>query len=389
MTFIKYAFIAMLLLLIPSFSLQAHNNAKRRTEAINDLNKGKKLLEQGKIISAEKCFADAVCHLDPRDKFQKEMRTRIKLLMAKAKKGRKEFLKQKRIAQYKIAAKMAHDDMKRREKLFGLRRDALVSKMEMHIKQKDYSSAERLGKEILKLDPNNKNVKQTVDFASQQVNNARRDSIANRKADGDAKRRQHNDENYIIQTDVVKFPEDFKKRAAKRKSDKQKNKKEESWRTHLRAKLQQSVKYDFEAQPISEVIRKLEIAYEVAIVVDKDAWRNELGEGEVLVDLQASRLSLETALYWIFQPFDLKVGLKYGTIYVAPGEKHQKDKRIEQYDVRDLVLVVKDFPGIDISLVGDGSGIQVEGQDPEYEGLEVESIVELLEKIIGDAENYE
>jgi hypothetical protein len=377
-----------ILFVTPTFFLSAEN-VKAKTEALVDLKKGQALLKKGDIKTAEKHFSNSLRHLPGPSSFQRQMKRKINHLLKISKARRLEMEKDIRIQQFKVAALTAHQDIKRREQLQGLRMSALVGKMNQHLEDGDFAAAERLGKDIMQLDPNQKSVKQTLNFARKQANIKKRISLAHRKHEGKASEKIFNEENFIIQTDTLRFPKDFREHTAKRTDRRKKEKKEESWRTNLRNKLQQSVKYEFESTPLSEVLKKLEIAYEVAIIVDKDAWAGDLGEGEVLVDLSAGHLSLETALFWLFEPFDLRVGLKYGTIYVAPKDKLKGNKVVKSYDIRDLVLVVPDYVAPSITLGNDGEGTIIEMQEPEYDGFNPDDIIELLESIVESMEEAE
>jgi len=370
-------------------SLPLNANNQKNAEALKELTTGQALLKKGQILAAQKHLAKSLDYLDTKDPFQRNMKLKVQALIKESKARQEKYLKQKRIEQYKIAAQLANHDMERRQKLFSLRRDSLVEKMELHLQNREYKAAENLGREILNLDPKNKRVKQTMTFAQTEAIKQAKTSIVQRKVNGQANQKLFDAKNYIIQANTVEFSKDFREVTEKRKRESDKTKKEESWRTRLRGKLNETVKYNFEAVPVSEVIKKMEIAYDVAIVVDKDAWREALGEGEVLVDLQATRLTLKTALYWIFQPFDLKVGLKYGTIYIAPSENLKDETVVKAYDIRDLVMVIKDYKAVGMTLGDDGEGMIVTEEEPEYDGFDADGIIEILESIIANLDKYE
>lgn len=115
----------------------------------------------------------------------------------------------------------------------------------------------------------------------------------------------------------------------------------------IRARLEhQRVSVDFVATPLRQVMRYLQEAAGVNLVLD----RSVEGRGDLPVTLRVRDLPLKLVLKLALQGHGLVATLDAGVVLVQPREKVEQKVTTRMYDVTDLLHQVEDFPGPTIEL---------------------------------------
>jgi len=112
---------------------------------------------------------------------------------------------------------------------------------------------------------------------------------------------------------------------------------------------QQKVSLDFEEASLSEVIEFIRIISGINIVIDPAVFEDRTEE-ELQITLNVKDLALENALQLILDLKDLKRSFKHSVMMISSPESEKKEFFFKVYDVHDLMFVLEDFPGPEISL---------------------------------------
>jgi len=143
------------------------------------------------------------------------------------------------------------------------------------------------------------------------------------------------------------------------------------WMPELKAKLDQKVSFDFVETPLADVVTFLTTITNATIILDNKSLEN-LQHNEVT--LRVNDMKLSTALEWILKLVNLEYALKEGAIYIGTADAVGGDAQLRLYDVTDVTLEIRDFPG-DLqklrdrvgTTTGTGSGVSTGvGDDWDY-----------------------
>jgi type II secretory pathway component GspD/PulD (secretin) len=95
------------------------------------------------------------------------------------------------------------------------------------------------------------------------------------------------------------------------------------------------------------------------------------------ISIKVQDITLKSVLNLVLKPRQLTYVVKDGVLYLTTQEEANQDVIMEIYDVRDLLYVIPDFPGVDISLATDTIGTNVVDAGPTSEGaaLPLEDLV--------------
>ena len=121
-----------------------------------------------------------------------------------------------------------------------------------------------------------------------------------------------------------------------------KEEKEPPWMDELRVKLTDRVTFDFVETPLRDVVAFLQQITGANIVLDEDAVA-DLPNPEVT--LKVTDMELSQALEWVLGGVDLKYALQGESIYISTEENVGGAPQLKLYDVTDVTLEIKDFPG--------------------------------------------
>ncbi len=154
----------------------------------------------------------------------------------------------------------------------------------------------------------------------------------------------------------------------------------------MKATLENKVlSVDFKDAAFEDVIQFFRAATGVNIVVDPEIYRDHPKEG-LTVTLKVDDLSAGHVLDLILRFKKLGRAFRYGVLFITLPEKAHGKPFMRMYDVRDLTLPLKDFPGVDIELKKDDAGAAFGGFDdglPEPKHYTTEDIVGLIQDNCG------
>ncbi len=161
---------------------------------------------------------------------------------------------------------------------------------------------------------------------------------------------------------------------------------EPAWRLALGAKLQQTVHIRFDAVPFLEVRTFLQEAGHLLLMVDRAALeaRPDLEEAVITLTTPEEGMSLQSVLNLVTRQVGLKWTLRDEAVLVTTEEGLEEPDVLSSYDIQDLRMKLRDFPGPKLGLGGSGPGIQIEdpkGEDGP-EALSEEDILEMIQGVL-------
>ena len=162
-------------------------------------------------------------------------------------------------------------------------------------------------------------------------------------------------ESLIPQTELLVYPEDWKRRAM-RKPREIGAKAADSWVAALKDRLEQRVTFEFQDQPFEEVVAFLRQVTGVNIIVAPSVAAAQAGGGTVTLKVKDMRFG--DALKWILELTSLKMALQDQAIYIS-NEAITGSVVLRMYDVTDLIQQPRDMPGRELaysSASGSGTG---------------------------------
>ena len=141
---------------------------------------------------------------------------------------------------------------------------------------------------------------------------------------------------------------------------------EPPWMPDLKTKLETKVSFDFVETPLQDVVTFLQQITNATIILDA---RSMSGLAAPEVTLKVTEMKLSQALDWILKQVGLQYALKEQAIYIGNAEAVGGDALLKLYDVTDVTLEIRDFPGNLQALrdrvgTSSGGGVSVEGDDP-------------------------
>ena len=146
------------------------------------------------------------------------------------------------------------------------------------------------------------------------------------------------------------------------------------------------VSVDFEDTPLTAAVEYLKQVSGINILIDK-AVRDEREIDETRITLQVNEVSMRSALSLILEFSNLVVRWKHSVLMVTTPSKGRGKPVARMYDVRDITLQMKDFPGPTIKLEASdgsmGSGIPgLDGSDDEDSTPTRDQIMDLLQELM-------
>jgi hypothetical protein len=109
------------------------------------------------------------------------------------------------------------------------------------------------------------------------------------------------------------------------------------------------VSVDFEDRPLDEVVRTLAEISGIDMLVDRTVYEKTSAE-ELTLTIKLNDIALKSALKLILGQRNLGCMYKDGVLLVVPKEALDANVVLRIYDVRDLMMRIKDFPGPEITL---------------------------------------
>lgn len=148
------------------------------------------------------------------------------------------------------------------------------------------------------------------------------------------------------------------------------------------------ISLDFKDTSLNEVIDFLHEVTGINFVLSKTVQEKAKG-GELKVDIKLEDLPLRTALKLLLNLNDLALVYKKGVLMVETKEERGSELSMKLYDVKDLLMKIRDFPGPSLDLkTGEGdAGAPTTGITEPEEGAhpfdDPESLVNIIRNATG------
>jgi type II secretory pathway component GspD/PulD (secretin) len=159
----------------------------------------------------------------------------------------------------------------------------------------------------------------------------------------------------IPQSELLVYPEDWKRRALRKPREIGVGK-EEPWMAAMKDRLEQRVTFEFQDTPFEDVVGFLRQVTGVNIIVAPTVIAAN-GGGSVTLKVRDMRFG--DALKWILELTSLKMALQDQAIFVS-NEVITGSVALRMYDVTDLIQQARDMPGREMAYSsgsgGDGAG---------------------------------
>ncbi|KAF0245671.1 MAG: hypothetical protein FD180_1391 [Planctomycetota bacterium] len=147
------------------------------------------------------------------------------------------------------------------------------------------------------------------------------------------------------------------------------------------------ISLDFKDTNLSEVIDFLHEVTGINFVLSKTVLEKARG-GELKVDIKLEDLPLRTALKLLLELNDLALVYRKGVLMVETKEERGSELDMKMYDVKDLLMKIRDFPGPSLELssgegdAGPTTGI-VEPDEGAHPFDDPESLVNIIRNATG------
>ena len=132
---------------------------------------------------------------------------------------------------------------------------------------------------------------------------------------------------------------------------------EPAWVEGLKATLERKISFDFVETPLRDVVSFLQQITNATIILDENVV-DQLANPEIT--LKVADMKLNIALDWIVEAVDLEYALRDEAIFISNEQAVGGDAKLKLYDVTDVTLEIKDFPG-NLQMLRDRVGTSVGG----------------------------
>lgn len=273
-----------------------------------------------------------------------------------AKKAEKTRQEAERLRQRKQATEVARMRAEKHEQREEMRVEILLRQGRDLLAEARYAEAQSLGERVLALDPLNKEALALRDIAFEagladgSEETAKTSVEETRLTWWDVRKAQ------IPHSDLMVYPDNWAEIIKRElQSIGATEEDEPPWMDGLRRTLQDRVTFDFVETPLRDVVAFLQQITGANIVLDEDAIA-DLANPEVT--LKVSDMKLSQALEWVLGGVDLKYALQGESIYISTEQNVGGASVLKLYDVTDVTLEVKDFPG-NLQMLRDRVGTSV------------------------------
>jgi hypothetical protein len=147
---------------------------------------------------------------------------------------------------------------------------------------------------------------------------------------------------------------------------------------NLGARMKQRLTLDWQDTPLSDVADFLRRVTDANIIIDP-----KLLVKEPTITLKAADMELGAVLSWVTRMAPCSMGYVNGAIYLSQ-EPYQGAAKTKMYDVSDLVLPVRNFPGPDLDIPepgGQGAKL-LPPVDSDKPAPEIDEVEDLLRKVV-------
>lgn len=261
--------------------------------------------------------------LEVRIPAQAERRARIDDLLVQVKRDGVEYARQRELAQVNEMRRRRRAEEQEAANRLRARTTRLLREANFQMAREDYEAAGELYREVLRLDPTNRDVIALRELASEREYRKRRDFLRRQLVRESLASRQRVDDTSLHQTHPVHYPNDDewneirKRRPAHSSLDFADSAPSEL--VAIGEKLNRRITVDFSETPLPDVVQFLRETLGVNMVIDPDLLR-ERSADELSIDLKLVDVEARSALKLMCDLRDLTYRLQNGVVYISARE---------------------------------------------------------------------
>ncbi len=361
---------------------------EKRLEIDNAFRDGIRQMEDRRYEDAQTTFEqvqDMIRYLPPEVPDRESWLNRARALSEESVRQQEAFEAERDVAlRTEISGVVRFEEERERER-FDSTVQRLLDDAYRALDRDQFPKAERLAREVNRLDPGNPQARSILDEANELQHATDRHSAHEGLRESEKDLWEYVEESripYDMRTPLI-YPTDWEQINERRQTRGFVEEPEEPWKEHLRRKLQERVpRIGFPNTAFEQVRSILQARFGVTIFVDPNFNTQDLKEYPV--DLpECENKKLENILQWIVDQLppvgQLRYGLKDETIYISDEEGVQGHSITRSYDVRDLILQLTDHHAPQISLASGGEGMQFEEKEQlDVEPFTVDDLIEII-----------
>ncbi|MHC4840030.1 MAG: hypothetical protein ACYTDT_03580 [Planctomycetota bacterium] len=139
--------------------------------------------------------------------------------------------------------------------------------------------------------------------------------------------------------------------------------------------------FSFEDTDIVDVVKTIAKKSRINIVFDKAAIE-DMSEDDRLVTIELTDIKAQNALKIVLDQVGLYQSFRHGVVYITTEEDAVEATSLKTYDVRDITVIIRDFPSPRIRLKGADDVRGPEYYVDEEKIVEADDIVDMIEETI-------
>ena len=143
----------------------------------------------------------------------------------------------------------------------------------------------------------------------------------------------------------------------------------------------------YDEMSLEDVLADIKAKTGVSIIIDPKS-ASEIDVDDIEISMTLNDIAAYDLLMAVAKHAEMRVVFKYGMAWMVTPE-HYYDGRniIKLYDVRDITMKIKNFPGIKIRLKGNSAGNEVsweEEDEPIIDGIESDDLEEIIPDFVAN-----
>ncbi len=254
-----------------------------------------------------------------------------------------------------VAKRLAIEEEKRRNERLHGRIALLASNAHIAFTDERYEETERLCRQILRLDPYNRDARDLMNIAIESRHLASEDRSLGDLREEWKRTFEQIEMAMVPQVEVISFPpyEEWREREERALRIRE-GRGEGSSVTAATEKVRNVLKtkpisLDFMDTPLTAVVNFLKEVSGVNMIIDPEVFEMK-SEDELMVQLKVDEIPLAQALDLVLNLKGLDYTVDNGVLIVTTQEGAQGASELRVYDIRDLMVKLEDFKGVDIKL---------------------------------------
>ncbi|MHC5080808.1 MAG: hypothetical protein ACYTHN_17505 [Planctomycetota bacterium] len=254
-----------------------------------------------------------------------------------------------------VAKRLAiEEERQRNERLHGTIA-LLASNAHIAFTDERYQECERLCGQILRLDPYNRDARDLKNIAVESRHVAGEEKNLDNLREEWKRTFEEIEMSMVPQVEVVTFPPYEEWREREERAQRIRSGGEgagtvspevQKVRNILRTK---PITLDFMDTPLAAVVNFLKEVSGINMIIDPKVF-DEKSEDELVIQLKVDEIPLQEALNLVLNLKGLAYSVENGVLIITTQEGAQGAAELRVYDIRDLMVKLDDFPGVDIRL---------------------------------------